>query len=76
MTCLERQCCECGAMIIRRPREIPSPFATRSPCTQSCAVRLQCRIRREFGTANHYAGCISNEEIDRRAEIILARMNL
>ncbi|MGC4106434.1 MAG: hypothetical protein QM753_08780 [Thermomicrobiales bacterium] len=66
----QRTCPVCGRTFHRRPDESQVKFAQKLACSRSCGAR----IRWEGERAGAYVREPSDEEIDRRAQIILARM--
>lgn len=69
----QRKCSVCAALLVPKEGESDRRFAARVTCGHACAAHLRWKIRRgEVPGARRQR--VTDEEIDHRAEIILARM--
>lgn len=66
----EQKCPVCGVVYTQRPGESPSRFRLRKTCSARCGAFLRWQGRRTGPSEPEP----TDEELDRRAEIILARM--
>lgn len=68
-----RRCAVCRALLVPKAGESDRRFASRVTCGHGCAAHLRWKIRRGE-IPSRRSRRVTDEELDRRADIILARL--